>query len=222
MFNEEKLFDNYNQIIGVDEAGRGPIAGPVVAAGISIKSKNEYELIKHVGIDSKTINEKERKKRYDYLINNFQHSIFIENAENIDIYNIFASTQTAMNNCVKTLISNKLNISLIDGKNFKFNFNFQCIIRGDVISKIIGAASILAKVYRDDYMKNISDIYPSYNFSKHKGYPTKEHFNLIKSKEIISEYRISFNPVKKMILNNEVYINKNNFNKVRLLRIGAL
>ena len=219
---EEIYLNNYNSLIGADEAGRGPLVGPVFACAVKIENKRELELISLLGKDSKKLTEKERERRYNEITKNFIYSVKYKDSENIDLKNIFVSSQEAINESVEALKPTKNNISLIDGKSFKFNFNFECIIKGDDKSSLIGAASIIAKVSRDRYMINLSEKYEGYFFETHKGYPTRKHVEKIKEKGIFEEYRITFNPVKKMILDEEIMLEKKLFSLQRLLRIGVL
>ena len=214
-----KYLKAYKTIIGLDEAGRGPLAGPVFAAAVYIDGENELKLLKKIGADSKTLSEKERNKRYEEITRNFKYAYFSASSELIDEMNIFKATQYSMKKCVEQL---KPGYCLIDGKNFHFSFPFECIVKGDSKSSLIGAASIIAKVLRDRYMINLSDKYPEYLFYKHKGYPTKEHIEKIKKYGIFDEYRITFNPVRSMIINNEIQYNKNDFSKNILMKLGVL
>jgi ribonuclease HII len=111
---------------------------------------------------------------------------------------------------------------MVDGKNFVFDTKYECIVKGDEKSSLIGAASILAKVSRDRYMYKLDEMYPNYGFKHHKGYPTKKHIENIINYGITKDYRITFNPIKKFLLENKIYYNKNDFSKFRLLKIGLL
>ncbi|AEX86310.1 ribonuclease HII [Marinitoga sp. 1135] len=212
----------YGKIIGVDEAGRGPLAGPVVAAAIEVENENQLKILEEISNDSKKLSEKKREEIYEILIKNFNYSIEIATPEEIDIYNIFSATTLAIERNLK-----KYNLSnayvIIDGKNFKLSIeNYECIVKGDAKSKTIGAASILAKVYRDRLMVELDKQYPEYNMKKHKGYPTKEHIKLIEENGIKEFHRITFNPIKRMIIEKNVSINKKEFSTMRLMRIGVL
>src|SRR6056297_588362 len=121
-----KYFEKYKNIIGLDEAGRGPLAGPVFTAGVFIDNINDLKLISKVGSDSKRISEKEREKRYDYIISNFKYDIFYSNEEIIDEINIFKATNFSMKKNVKNLNINNAFL-MVDGKNFNFDDKFECI-----------------------------------------------------------------------------------------------
>lgn len=211
----------YKKIIGLDEAGRGPLAGPVFTAAVVSETKHEIELLSKIGADSKKISEKEREKRYDYIIKNFKYKINFEDESVIDEINIFKATNLSMKKNVKNFdISNAF--LMVDGKNFVFDTKYECIVKGDEKSPLIGAASILAKVSRDRYMYRLDEIHPNYGFKQHKGYPTKKHIENIISYGITKDYRITFNPIKRFLLENKIYYNKNDFSKYRLLKIGLL
>lgn len=163
-------------LAGVDEAGRGPIAGPVVAAAVVFKKDVFIEGIN----DSKKLNEKKREELFSYIIKSavtYGYAI-IDNNE-IDKINILQASLKAMNiSCEKLKV--RPDLILIDG-NKKFNTDIQTltIVKGDAKSFVIAAASIIAKVIRDEIMLKESLNYPQYNWEKNKGYPTKNHFELV-------------------------------------------
>ncbi|HPG47621.1 MAG TPA: hypothetical protein PLI81_00945, partial [Petrotogaceae bacterium] len=109
---------------------------------------------------------------------------------------------------------------IVDGKNFKFPFRNECIIKGDQKSSIIGAASIIAKYERDAYMIKLSGKYPQYSFERHKGYPTKIHEQMVKKHGIFNEFRITFDPVRTLIVSGQIIADRSEFSAQRLLRIG--
>jgi ribonuclease HII len=167
---------NYNLIAGVDEAGRGPLAGPVVAAAV-IFPRN---LLLPGVDDSKKLNAEKRKILYRNIIENcITFGIGIISETVIDKINILNSTLLAMKQSI-----DKLNIKpdyiLIDGNQFyDEKIPHQTIVKGDQKSFTIAAASIIAKVFRDYLMMEYSRMYPAYNFTRHKGYGTKEHVRII-------------------------------------------
>jgi ribonuclease HII len=203
MKNFKNLLDfdlKYNNIIaGVDEAGRGPWAGPVVAAAV-ILDKTKLTLLSEVD-DSKKISEKKREKLYQKIIDSSICSAISEVSQNvIDRLNILNATVMAMKNCIEKL-SYKPEIILIDG-NMDFqidNIRVEHIIDGDKKSLSIAAASILAKVHRDRIMRNYHKIYPHYGFINHKGYGTKEHINALIKYGPCEIHRTSYKPVEKII-----------------------
>ena len=173
----------YDLIIGVDEAGRGPLAGPVVAAAVALKTTSFKNRID----DSKKLNPISREKAYAEIIKKSIFGIGIVNEKIIDRINILEATRKAMVRAVTSLTAKfkKLRVSrvhvIVDG-NMPIDAGFPCtaIIKGDAKSKSIAAASILAKVTRDRIMREYDLIYPAYGFIRHKGYPTKEHREILK------------------------------------------
>ncbi len=166
----------YNLIIGVDEAGRGPLAGPVVAAAVALKTKRFKNRID----DSKKLTPLARDRAFLEISGKAIFGIGIVNEKIIDEKNIFVSTRIAMENAVSALldkINEKKNIHILVDGNVKLNIAHPVsnIIRGDSRSKSIASASILAKVTRDRIMESYDKIFPQYGFARHKGYPTAAH-----------------------------------------------
>ena len=164
------ISDGYNVIAGVDEAGRGPLAGPVVAAAVILDvNSNMFGEID----DSKKISEKNRSKLFDLIVENSDYSISAVDNFEIDRINILNSTMLAMNNAINGL-QRRIDYLLIDGNYFNGSIlPYRTVVKGDSISKSIAAASILAKVHRDKWMTEVAaQEFPQYNFAKHKGYPT--------------------------------------------------
>lgn len=180
----------YLNVAGVDEAGRGPLCGPVVAAAVILPHNLYIEGIN----DSKKLSEKKREKIYDEIINNKEiiYGIGMSDVDVIEDVNILNATKLAMKQAVYNL-SKKPDYVIIDG-NQKIDIDIQCqtLISGDSKSASIAAASIIAKVTRDKMMLKISEKYPEYNFSKNKGYGTKEHTEAIKKYGICPIHRPSF------------------------------
>ena len=184
------ISDSYNVIAGVDEAGRGPLAGPVVAAAVILDvNSNLFGEID----DSKKISEKNRSKLFDLIVENSDYSISAVDNFEIDRINILNSTMLAMNNAINGL-QRRIDYLLIDGNYFNGSIlPYRTVVKGDSISKSIAAASILAKVHRDKWMTEVAaQEFPQYNFAKHKGYPTKEHIELIKKYGTCKYHRITF------------------------------
>lgn len=187
--NNLYLFDlGFKEVIGVDEAGRGPLAGPVVAAAVKLKKYSES--LDEIN-DSKKLTEKKREILYDVILESFEIAVGIVMADEIDKINILNATFLAMKKAVtelkKKLNNYQENIVLVDG-NFKireYEGKQVPIIKGDAKSLSIAAASIIAKVTRDRLMRDLDKEYPEYNFSKHKGYGTKKHREIIKNIGII-------------------------------------
>lgn len=179
----------YNFVCGVDEAGRGPLAGPVFAAAVILPDGLE-----EIGInDSKKLSEKKRAALFELIKEKaVAYSVGSASEKEIDEINILNATFLAMKRAVDGL-SIKPDIALIDG-NRKPNTGIEeiTLVKGDAKSISIAAASILAKVSRDEYMKDLDKKYPEYQFAKHKGYPTKLHYELIKKYGISPVHRLSF------------------------------
>ena len=174
---EHKLHSEGKKFVaGVDEAGRGPLAGPVFAAAVIMDEDKYIPDIK----DSKKMSEKKREEVFEYIINNaVAYSVCAVSEGEIDEINILNATHKAMNGAVDSL-SVKPDYVLIDGNSIKnMNHPHETVVKGDAKVYCIAAASILAKVSRDRYIREIGDKYPEYNFGKHKGYGTKEHTEAI-------------------------------------------
>ncbi|MDR7236269.1 ribonuclease HII [Neobacillus drentensis] len=185
----------YELIAGVDEVGRGPLAGPVVAAAVILPK--DFFL---AGIDdSKKLSEKKRLE-YDEIIRKeaIAFSISMIHAKEIDEMNIYEATKKAMNAAIVSL-EPKPDLLLIDAMKLDIPFPSESIIKGDAKSISIAAASIVAKVARDHLMKEISQTYPVYGFQHNMGYGTKEHIEAIHKHGITSYHRKSFAPVKDYI-----------------------
>ena len=188
MDNPLYLYDlEYKNVIGVDEAGRGPLAGPVVAAAVILKEYTEE--LDEIN-DSKKLTEKKREKLYDIIMKNFDVAVGISTVEEIDKLNILNADFLAMRRALKDLKSlknEKEYTILVDGNlKIKEYIGKQLpIVKGDAKSLSIAAASIIAKVTRDRLMKDLASVYPDYHFEKHKGYGTKVHIEAIKDKGAI-------------------------------------
>ena len=192
MYEIEKklLAKGFTNIAGVDEAGRGPLAGPVVVAAVVLDSFNINEYYN----DSKKLSAKARNEIYEYIIKNASEvSISIRDSSQIDTDNILSATLSAMSESINRL-ETKVDIVLVDG-NIKIpNIQLEQSLyqKGDERVRVIAAASIIAKVYRDKIMEEYDKKYPLYKFSKHKGYGTKEHIELIRKYGPCKIHRRSF------------------------------
>jgi len=169
-------------IIGVDEAGRGPLAGPVVAAAVALKSVNFENRID----DSKKLNFNIRQKAFEEIIRKSIFGISVVSEKTIDRINILQASRLAMQEAVVALTKkieglNLLNIHVIVDGNMYLELDWPStdIIKGDAKSKSIAAASILAKVTRDRIMQEYDSVYPEYGFAQHKGYPTRKHREIL-------------------------------------------
>ena len=186
----------YEFICGVDESGRGPLAGPLFVAAVILPLGKKYKYIN----DSKLLNEKKRKLAYEEVVTNaLSISVSVATVDEIDKYNIYQSTKMKMIDSIKTL-EIKPDFVLIDAMNIEEIQNKLSLIKGDRRSISIAAASVVAKVKRDEYMLQLDEKYPMYNFQKNKGYPTKQHKMLLKKFGPCNEHRKSFKPVKDLLL----------------------
>ncbi|MDD5120204.1 MAG: ribonuclease HII [Candidatus Omnitrophica bacterium] len=193
---ERKLkIKGFDLVIGVDEAGRGPLAGPVVAAAVLLNSFSFYNRID----DSKKLTPLRRKNAFSEIRNKSIYAVTQVSHKQIDRINILQATILAMQKSVAKLAKQlkpaelKRVFVLIDGNlRLKLNFPYQSIIRGDGKSLSIAAASIVAKVHRDKIMDAYDKIYPQYGFIRHKGYPTEEHRNALKEMGALGIHRKSF------------------------------
>ena len=176
-FEKELLASGARLIAGMDEAGRGPLAGPVVAAAVIMPLDDIIEGID----DSKKVSEKKREKLFDEIIKKaISYKICLADEKVIDDINILNATKKAMTECVEGL-SVRPDIVLVDAVKLALEVPTKAIIKGDALSYSIAAASILAKVYRDRLMREYDMIYPAYGFAKHKGYGTKDHIDALRS-----------------------------------------
>lgn len=181
--------DANNIEVGIDEAGRGCLAGPVVSAAVILPKDFDYPIVR----DSKKLSEKKRKEAYDIIVKNaLNYSISVILPEAIDKLNILQATMLSMHNCLDYMEG--FNHILVDGNYFnKYkDIPHTCVIKGDNTYYSIAAASILAKVSRDDYMKQLHKEFPKYKWESNKGYGSEEHINMIKEIGITEHHRKSF------------------------------
>ena len=193
---EKDLYnDNINLIAGVDEVGRGPLVGPVVAAAV-ILPKN-YDL---KGLtDSKKLSEKKRNMFYEILQKDaIAIGIGIIDAKTIDEVNIYEASRLAMYEAIKNLPVKPQHI-LVDAMPLFLDIPSTSIIHGDALSLSIAAASVIAKVTRDNMMYELDKKYPMYGFKDHKGYPTKKHLENLKKYGVLENYRFTYKPVSDLI-----------------------
>ena len=190
-----------NYIGGVDEVGRGPLIGPVVAACCVLPKDFVLEGL----TDSKKLSEKKRNMFFEYIKEHaISYGIGIISPEIIDEVNIYEATKLAMIEAINQ-VKEKINLEhvLIDAMPLNLDINSTSIIKGDSKSISIAAASVLAKVTRDNMMYELDKKYPMYGYASHKGYPTKKHLEAIKEYGLIDGYRKTYGPVKE-ILNKEI------------------
>ena len=188
-YEHSALEQGFNIVCGVDEAGRGPLAGPVFAAAVILPIDKEIEGLN----DSKKLSEKKRDLLFDKIKEEaIDYCIASVDEKTIDEINILQATFLAMRNAVNGL-KIKPDIALIDGNQSpKLAIAERTIIKGDALSASIAAASILAKVSRDRFLMELDKQYPEYCFAKHKGYGTKLHYEMLDKYGISPVHRMSF------------------------------
>ncbi|WP_339249660.1 ribonuclease HII [Sporosarcina sp. FSL W8-0480] len=187
---------NKDLIAGVDEAGRGPLAGPVVCAAVILPADVDCLL----GLDDSKKTTKQERNRLATLIKEIavSYSIHIQAVERIDAVNIYAATRESMEKAVNNL-SVSPSIVLADAMALDVNCRSVSIIKGDAKSLAIAAASILAKTTRDDLMDELDASYPMYQFKKNAGYGTSEHLNALRIHGPCAQHRKTFEPVKSIL-----------------------
>lgn len=187
---ENEIYDSgVSLICGVDEAGRGPLAGPVCAAAVILPRNIEI-----VGLnDSKKLSEKSRERLYDEICEKaMSFGIAFASVEEIEEFNILNAAMLAMNRAIAQL-EPQPELALIDGnRSSAIEINSRCVIKGDAKCADIAAASILAKVTRDRYMLEMAEKYPEYHFERHKGYGTKLHYEALREYGPCEIHRPSF------------------------------
>ena len=195
VYEQNARKQGFSVIAGVDEAGRGPLAGPVVAAAVIMP---EDTLITEVN-DSKKLTQKKREELYSMITERaITHGIGIVGTDEIDRLNIYEATKKAMNIAVNGL-SHVPDYLLIDAVELHTPFAGEVLVKGDAKSYSIACASIIAKVYRDRLMTEYGKRYPEYGFEKNMGYGTKEHILAIKKYGVTPIHRKSFSPVKEIL-----------------------
>ena len=209
LINYEKKYwdEGFQKIVGIDEAGRGPLAGPVVAASVILKP---YEIIEGVK-DSKKLSSKKRKDLFNQIYEKaLSVGVGIVDEDIIDEINILKATFLAMKKSLGNL-NLKPDKVLIDGPYSDITiYPTDYIVNGDNISQSIAAASIIAKVTRDEIMYEYDKIFPDYKFINHKGYGTKYHIEQLELKKSTPIHRRSFKIVKNNMPNYDFYLNKKN------------
>ena len=197
-FDERFLGDKPQTIAGLDEAGRGPLAGPVVAAAVIFRRKVSLPGLN----DSKKVSPKIRVRLFGQIIEHALVGIGRVSESVIDEINILQATRLAMCEAVLALPKTP-NLLLIDGQiRLDLPIPQKGIVRGDSQSAVIAAASIVAKVYRDHWMQQVDSLYPHYGFAVHKGYPTHAHLRALRLKGATVVHRKTFAPVAEILKGN--------------------
>ncbi len=187
---KQAVSNGFSFVCGVDEAGRGPLAGPVCAAAVIFAPDTELDGVN----DSKKLSEKKREALFDVICQKaVAYSVAFASVEEIEEHNILNATYLAMNRAIEGL-KIKADFALIDGNRIPKDIKIDCqtVVKGDSKSLSIAAASILAKVTRDRLLMEYHEKYPQYNFAKHKGYGTAEHMEAIRKFGISEVHRPSF------------------------------
>ncbi len=179
----------YPLLCGVDEAGRGPLCGPVVAGAVILPEGFDVTELN----DSKKLSEKKREKLYETITSQCLWGVGLASPEEIDAYNILNATYLAMIRAVEAL-PQKPEFALIDGNRLPTGLQIpaEAVVKGDARCPSISAASVIAKVTRDRIMTDLAAQYPQYGLDKHKGYPTKDHYKAILQHGVAHIYRKSF------------------------------
>lgn len=191
--NIDDTYLSYGSICGIDEVGRGPMAGDVYAAAV-ILPRNIPSILRDELTDSKKLSDKKRKYLYSIIKDSCDIGLGIASVEEIDNHNILQATFIAMHKALLEL-SFKPNVILIDGNKIPPSIEsdiVKSVIGGDSKSISIAAASVIAKVERDNYMQKIHEEFPKYNWQKNKGYGTKEHMQVILENGLTKYHRKSF------------------------------
>ena len=195
---EKDLYkQGYKYIGGVDEVGRGPLIGPVVTACVVLPKKFKLDGL----TDSKKLSEKKRDIFYDYIINNcVAYGIGMCSPEEIDELNIYQASKTAMVRAIDE-VKKKIGLDYVlsDAMPMDIDIPVKDIIKGDAKSISIAAASVVAKVTRDRMMYDLDKLYPQYGFKKHKGYPTRGHYDALNKYGLVDGYRKTYGPVIKIL-----------------------
>jgi ribonuclease HII len=198
MLNEYENLYRGEAVMGIDEAGRGPLCGPLAVGCCILPEGYQNEEIN----DSKKLTARKREKLFEVIKNDAVYwKVLLVDPETIDRKNIYAATRDAMK---ELALSGECRIILTDAMPFELPGKTVIpIIKGDAKSISIAAASILAKVTRDRIMEEYDRMYPEYEFAKHKGYPTKRHLELLERYGVLPIYRKSYRPVAKLIEEKE-------------------
>ncbi|MCL2737534.1 MAG: ribonuclease HII [Alphaproteobacteria bacterium] len=196
-----ELESGFNTVAGVDEAGRGPLCGPVVAAAVIFVSPASCRLSPPIA-DSKKLSSKARAAAHDWIMNNCIVGVGECSPEEIDELNILHASMLAMKRAIANL-SARPDFCLVDGNRLPTDVKGRAVVGGDAKSISVAAASIVAKEVRDKIMRGLAEEFPEYGWERNAGYPTASHLQAIKKYGINKHYRKTFSPVAKIIKNVE-------------------
>ena len=190
----------YCMVAGVDEVGRGPLCGPVTAAAVILDADHIPDGLR----DSKKLTDRHRRRLYQQIVETSQYGIGHASVTEIDEINILQASHLAMVRAIDALPA-PADFALIDGNRSpkKLIIPSLCAVKGDDQSLSIAAASIVAKITRDDLMLKLDEQYPGYGWAKNAGYPTKQHLVALKSLGVTPHHRRSFKPVHNMLYSNK-------------------
>lgn len=193
---EKRLWsEGYELIAGVDEAGRGPLVGSVVAGAVILPKDYNLEGLN----DSKQLSEKKRNLFFDIIMKDaISVGIGIVDAKTIDEINIYEASRLAMKKALQNL-KKKPDYILTDAMKIELDTPLDAIIHGDALSLSIAAGSVIAKVTRDRLMEQLDELHPEYEFKNHKGYPTKRHLELLSKYGPLENYRFTYKPVRALM-----------------------
>lgn len=193
---EKRAYEQgYTNIAGTDEVGRGPMAGPLVAAAVILPKGLEIDGLN----DSKKLTPKKREELYKIIKEKaLEVEVTFIDVEEVDRLNVYQASKLAMTKCIEKM-KHKVDFILTDAMNLDLDIPYLSLIKGDAKSASIAAASIIAKVERDHYMISIDEKYPQYGFKNHKGYVTKAHMEAIKKYGVTEVHRKSFAPVSEIL-----------------------
>jgi ribonuclease HII len=187
-------------LVGIDEAGRGPLAGMVVGCALHLKERPPFRIR-----DSKALSPQAREEAFLWLSSHAAFAVDVATSGEIDSTNILKATFLAFNRAIKRLLLKHSHLKdalfIIDGPFFHtdMDIGFSCLKKADQTIKEVSCASIVAKVVRDRLMDSVNFLYPEWNFSKHKGYPTQEHFSLLRQHSLTPFHRRSFFPCSREV-----------------------
>lgn len=200
LFETEARALGYQNIVGVDEVGRGPMAGPVVVSAVMLPPGAKIKGIN----DSKKLSKKQREKLFDEIMEQALEvqTVFID-CEEVDRINVYQASKKAMEQAIGQF-KNPVQYVLSDAMKLDITIPYEAIIKGDAKSASIACASIIAKVSRDRYMEKMDEVYPEYGFKSHMGYVTKRHKAALSQFGVTPIHRRSFAPVQEVLQKKKV------------------